>query len=136
MKENHSEHSHDNHGDEHRQHMHEHGEEGGATVMLAGKYTCPMHPAVVSERPGDCPKCGMALELMAPAASKTIYTCPMHPEIERDHPGDCPICGMSLEPKTVGAEDSGEHAEIRSLSRKFWIALGFTVPVLFIAMGH
>ena len=136
MKENHSEHSHDNHGNEHRQHMHEHGEEGGATVMLAGKYTCPMHPEVVSDKPGDCPKCGMALELMAPAASKTIYTCPMHPEIERDHPGDCPICGMSLEPKTVGAEDSGEHAEIRSLSRKFWIALGFTVPVLFIAMGH
>ena len=136
MKENHSEHSHDNHGPEHRQHMHEHGEEGGATVMPAGKYTCPMHPAVVSERPGDCPKCGMALELIAPAASKTIYTCPMHPEIERDHPGDCPICGMLLEPKTVGAEDSGEHAEIRSLSRKFWIALGFTVPVLFIAMGH
>jgi P-type Cu+ transporter len=116
--------------------MHEHGEEGGTTVMLAGKYTCPMHPEVVSDKPGDCPKCGMALKLMAPAASKTIYTCPMHPKIERDHPGDCPICGMPLEPKTVGAEDSGEHAEIRSLSRKFWIALGFTVPVLFMAMGH
>ena len=116
--------------------MHEHGEEGGATVMLAGKYTCPMHPEVVSDKPGDCPKCGMALELMAPAASKTIYTCPMHPEIERDHPGDCPICGMPLEPKTVGAEESAEHAEIRSLSRKFWIGLAFTVPVLFIAMGH
>ncbi|EJT06110.1 heavy metal translocating P-type ATPase [Rhizobium sp. CCGE 510] len=25
-------------------------------------YTCPMHPEVVSDRPGDCPKCGMALE--------------------------------------------------------------------------
>jgi P-type Cu+ transporter len=136
MKENHSEHSHDNHDNEHRQHMHEHGEEGGAVVMLAGKYTCPMHPEVVSDKPGDCPKCGMALELMAPPASKTIYTCPMHPEIERDHPGDCPICGMPLEPKTVGAEESAEHAEIRSLSRKFWIGLAFTVPVLFIAMGH
>jgi Cu+-exporting ATPase len=25
-------------------------------------YTCPMHPEVVSDRPGSCPKCGMALE--------------------------------------------------------------------------
>src|SRR5438128_8321538 len=25
-------------------------------------YTCPMHPEVVSDRPGACPKCGMALE--------------------------------------------------------------------------
>jgi len=28
------------------------------------KFTCPMHPEVESDRPGDCPKCGMALEPM------------------------------------------------------------------------
>ncbi|MGV1791725.1 heavy metal translocating P-type ATPase [Rhizobium sp. A37_96] len=34
-------------------------------------YTCPMHPAVVSDHPGDCPKCGMALEPMGvPAADE------------------------------------------------------------------
>ena len=65
-----------------------------------------------------------------------IYTCPMHPEIEQDHPGNCPICGMTLEPKTIGAGDEEEQKEIRSLSRKFWIALVLTIPVLFIAMGH
>jgi P-type Cu+ transporter len=27
-------------------------------------YTCPMHPEVISDHPGDCPKCGMALEPM------------------------------------------------------------------------
>ncbi|WP_066833996.1 heavy metal-binding domain-containing protein [Rufibacter ruber] len=25
-------------------------------------YTCPMHPEVVSDEPGKCPKCGMFLE--------------------------------------------------------------------------
>jgi Cu+-exporting ATPase len=30
------------------------------------KYTCPMHPEVIQDHPGDCPKCGMALE------SKTV----------------------------------------------------------------
>jgi P-type Cu+ transporter len=32
-------------------------------------YTCPMHPEVQQDHPGDCPKCGMALEPMAAAAS-------------------------------------------------------------------
>lgn len=96
-----------------------------------------MHPEVIADQPGDCPKCGMALEPMTPVptASKTVYTCPMHPEIEQDHPGDCPKCGMALEPKTVSAH-AGDDSEIRSLSRKFWIALVLTIPVLIIAMGH
>jgi Cu+-exporting ATPase len=64
-----------------------------------------------------------------------IYTCPMHPEIEQDHPGACPKCGMTLEPKAIGGEEH-EHEETRSLSRKFWIALVLTVPVLVLAMGH
>ena len=27
----------------------------------AVKYTCPMHPEVLKDAPGDCPKCGMKL---------------------------------------------------------------------------
>src|SRR5436190_13234209 len=64
-----------------------------------------------------------------------IYTCPMHPEVEQDHPGACPKCGMTLEAKAVGGEEH-EHGETRSLSRKFWIALVLTIPVLILAMGH
>jgi len=105
--------------------------------QAAGKrYTCPMHPEVLSDQPGICPKCGMTLEPLppGPASAKTIYTCPMHPEIEQDHPGDCPKCGMRLEPKSLAAE-AEDDAEIRSLSRKFWIGLLLTIPVLVIAMG-
>jgi Cu+-exporting ATPase len=98
------------------------------------KYFCPMCPGVESDRPGDCPKCGMALERNPTWVAKTIYTCLMHPEIEQDHPGDCPKCGMALEPKTVSAELE-DDGEARALARKFWIALVLTMPVLFLAMG-
>src|SRR3546814_5737991 len=71
-------------------------------VAKGATYTCPMHPEVEQEGPGDCPKCGMALEPAGVPASRTRtqYTCPMHPEIVRDEPGNCPICGMALEPMT------------------------------------
>jgi Cu+-exporting ATPase len=32
-----------------------------------GKYTCPMHPEIIRDKPGSCPICGMALEPMVPS---------------------------------------------------------------------
>jgi FtsP/CotA-like multicopper oxidase with cupredoxin domain len=52
-----------------------------------------MHPEVVSDQPGRCPKCGMKLLATAAPAS---YVCPMHPEVVSDEPGRCPKCGMKL----------------------------------------
>jgi Cu+-exporting ATPase len=98
-----------------------------------------MCPGVESDKPGDCPKCGMALERNPTwkAAAVTIYTCPMHPEIEQDHPGDCPKCGMALEPKTVAAADEGEEdQELVSLTRKLWIGTALALPVFLLAMGE
>ena len=34
------------------------------SVPAGTQYTCPMHPEIVRDAPGDCPKCGMALEPM------------------------------------------------------------------------
>jgi len=34
-----------------------------STTMQAAVYTCVMHPDVISDKPGKCPKCGMQLVL-------------------------------------------------------------------------
>jgi Cu+-exporting ATPase len=102
------------------------------------KYFCPMCEGVESDTPGSCASCGMTLE-RNPAfleRNNVIYTCPMHPQIQQDHPGNCPICGMTLEPATIGAGDKEEQQEIHSLSRKFWVTLVLTIPVMILAMGH
>ena len=65
---------------------------------------------------------------------KVIYTCPMHPEIEQDGPGTCPKCGMALEPKTVQPGYEEDDTELRSMTRRFWVALVLTMPVLLLAM--
>lgn len=100
-------------------------------------YTCPMHPEVEQEGPGDCPSCGMSLEPKEPVAptSRVQYTCPMHPEIVRDEPGDCPICGMALEPMTVTLEEE-EDPELKDMTRRFGISALLTAPVVILAMGH
>jgi len=97
-------------------------------------YVCPMCPEVRQIGPGPCPKCGMALDSESPAfaATKIEYTCPMHPDIVRAEPGSCPICGMALEPRMVTLED--DNPELRDMTRRFWISLALTAPLLAIAM--
>jgi len=96
-----------------------------------------MHPEVRQAKPGACPKCGMALERLTPAAApaQVRYTCPMHPQVISDRPGSCPICGMALEPLTVSVEEE-EDPELRDMTRRFWISLVLTAPLVVIAMGH
>lgn len=99
-----------------------------ANSSVTGKYTCPMHPEVVSDKMGSCPKCGMALEPMAPMASRVEYTCPMHPEVVKDGPGSCPICGMALEPREVSVDQ--ENPELKTMLLRFWVGVALSVPLL------
>jgi Cu+-exporting ATPase len=102
----------------------------------ASEFTCPMHPEVRQATAGNCPKCGMALEPASPMpAVRTEYVCPMHPEIVRGEPGNCPICGMALEPRTISAEEK-ENPELRYMTRRFWVSLGLTLPVLVASMSE
>ncbi|PWN04317.1 haloacid dehalogenase [Nocardioides silvaticus] len=64
----------------------------------------------------------------------TEWTCPMHPEIRRPGPGSCPICGMALEPVTVTA-DSGPSPELADMTRRFWVGVALSIPVVLLGMG-
>jgi len=105
------------------------------TQPASQTYVCPMCPDVRESSQVPCPKCGMALEPenVLPVSS-TEYTCPMHPEIVRPGPGSCPICGMALEPRTVTAQQE-TNPELRDMTRRFWISVVLTVPLLTVAMG-
>jgi P-type Cu+ transporter len=100
------------------------------------QYICPMDPEVRQDRPGACPKCGMALEpdLSTAPLLRVEYTCPMHPEIVRSEPGACPICGMGLEPRTVGL-DEGPGPELVDMTRRMRFGAVLGLPVFVLAMG-
>ncbi|MEA3251867.1 MAG: copper-translocating P-type ATPase [Pseudomonadota bacterium] len=121
-----------------------------------------MHPEVVSDQPGDCPKCGMHLVPVGSDDSQThdghghgasapahggkydkvpaghaeaVYTCPMHPEVRQTKPGACPLCGMGLELESAAVGDEGPNPELVDFTRRFWVAVVLTVPVLVLTMS-
>ncbi|HSF97572.1 MAG TPA: heavy metal translocating P-type ATPase [Ornithinibacter sp.] len=83
------------------------------------------HHAHGSHAGGEPPTLGEAVE----------YTCPMHPEIRRPGPGSCPICGMALEPVMV-AGDSGPSPELHDMTRRFWVGVALSIPVVILGMGR
>ncbi|WP_375280850.1 copper-translocating P-type ATPase [Pseudooctadecabacter sp.] len=125
-------------------------------------YTCPMHPEVVSDQPGDCPKCGMHLvpqdeasashdhahghgagpaesdgkyDTVPPDHEGAVYTCPMHAEVRQTHPGSCPICGMGLELESAAMVEDGPNPELVDFTRRFWVGTILSIPLLVFTMG-
>src|SRR5262245_60361895 len=69
------------------------------------------------------------------AGEKVEYFCPMDPEVISDKPGSCPKCGMALEPRTIAA-DEGPNPELVDMSRRFWVGLALTLPLMVVSMGQ
>src|SRR4051812_14824988 len=71
-----------------------------------------------------------------PSEPRTIeYTCPMHPQIVRPGPGSCPICGMALERREV-TEGKDDNPELRDMTRRFWISVVLTTPLLALMLSE
>ena len=70
----------------------------------------------------------------APAKEDAVYTCPMHPEVRQRGPGACPKCGMALEPLVV-ARGEETNSELSLMTRRFWISLALTAPLILLAMS-
>jgi Cu+-exporting ATPase len=64
------------------------------------------------------------------------WTCPMHPEIVRDAPGACPLCGMALEPMEPSLDDEAGEAELRDMTRRFWVGTALSLPLVALVMAE
>jgi len=123
----------------HQAHAHDHQDMGSTTpkaapVASGTRYTCPMHPEIVRDAPGSCPKCGMALVPILDAARRAAeYTCPMHPEVRSPQPGSCPKCGMALVP--VAGTGETDDSELLDLTRRLWIGVALSIPLVLLAMS-
>ena len=107
--------------------------------VLGGRtyYFCSAHcQAKFEASPNEYVGATGASPAIPPASEgETVeYTCPMHPEIRQPGPGSCPICGMALEPVVVTA-DTGPSPELADMTRRFWIGVVLTIPVLGLGMG-
>ena len=83
----------------------------GVPGAVAQLWTCGMHPHVVSEKPGNCPVCGMRMTPVkdtsvssagaggTPSGERKIlyWRAPMNPSYTSDKPGKSPM-GMDLVP--------------------------------------
>jgi Cu2+-exporting ATPase len=104
------------------EHMHEHQQ-----------YTCPMHPEVIKDAPGKCPKCGM--ELVPLSTSNDAHAGHKHGHMQQ---ADQPMQHQHTE-GTLGhgekhSGDGGGHAHhagmIEDFKKRFYTVLALTIPIM------
>jgi Cu(I)/Ag(I) efflux system membrane fusion protein len=85
--------------------------------LRAGLYHCPMHPRIVSDKPGQCPICQMTLVRNddEPQAKRTIYRSTMIPGEVSDHPGNDSM-GMAMVAEEVAELPSAAGPPVEGLA--------------------
>lgn len=121
----------DEHG--HGQHKTQSGDEAGnasdqPTAKPGTKYTCPMHPEIVQDGPGSCPKCGMALEPMTPTGGDEEDDEELNDMTRRFWVGavlTLPVLVIAMGPMVgLPVKDWLGHAVSK------WVELAFATPVV------
>ena len=80
------------------------------------KYTCPMHPQIMEDKPGACPICGMTLVLAKPAAGKDGAA-------HHQHGGNPPM----------GHEGHDHNSMIADFKKRFYVVLALTIPIMLLS---
>ena len=94
----------------------------------SGQYTCPMHPEVIADKPGDCPKCGMALEPLVPTVNDATENSELQDMTRRFRISvglALPLLLISMGDMIPGAPVSGLISE----SGRIWIELLLATPI-------
>lgn len=81
------------------------------------KYTCPMHPEIVQDNPGNCPKCGMKLVPVKNEAGKSVS--------HHNHDDSKP---------KMGHTGHDHHAMmIADFKKRFYVVLILTIPIMLLS---
>ncbi|MEM5474483.1 copper-translocating P-type ATPase [Hoeflea sp. AS60] len=107
----------DSHDDGHGGHEHGSGHSHGGLKAVKNKNDDRQYDKVPSDYSGP------------------VYTCPMHSQVRQTKSGSCPICGMGLELESSAMEGDGPNPELVDFTRRFWVAVVLSIPLLVLTMG-
>lgn len=110
----------------HHECRHEHGQhrpvQTPSDAAAASGYTCPMHPEIRQDRPGNCPLCGMALE-------------PLMPELDDDNPELRNFSRrfwytLPLTAAVLVLAMFGERLNLMDMAAQSWVELVLSLPIV------
>ncbi|WP_446483053.1 copper-transporting P-type ATPase [Conchiformibius steedae] len=110
----------------HHECRHRHGQhrpvQTPSDAAAASGYTCPMHPEIRQDRPGNCPLCGMALE-------------PLMPELDDDNPELRDFSRrfwytLPLTAAVLVLAMFGERLNLMDMAAQSWVELVLSLPIV------